>query len=38
MNQTFIEGGRLLVGGDLCETTLQITNREITAVGPAGGR
>jgi len=38
VNQTFIEGGRLLVGGDLCETTLQITNREITAVGPDAGR
>jgi alpha-D-ribose 1-methylphosphonate 5-triphosphate diphosphatase len=33
-----IEGGRVLLGGDIVETTLQITEREIAAVGARHGR
>jgi alpha-D-ribose 1-methylphosphonate 5-triphosphate diphosphatase len=33
-----IEGGRALLGGDLAETTLQIADGEISAVGASHGR
>jgi alpha-D-ribose 1-methylphosphonate 5-triphosphate diphosphatase len=33
-----IEGGRVLLGGDIVETTLQVAEREIAAVGSRHGR
>ncbi len=38
MTDIFIEGGRALLGGEIVETSLQIADGEISAVGSDHGR